>query len=96
MDAWCKYLGTAAVGPDDNFFDCGGDSLMLARLHAALQAVLRVQFPITAMFEFTTVRSLAGYLDGRVGEAPLSDARQRAQRQRDAFARRRERRIGGV
>ena len=96
VDTWRKSLGTEQFGPNDNFFDLGGDSLLLVRVHASLEKALGIALPITALFEFTTVRSLATYLSGQSTPEPsFSDAQQRAQKQRAAFARQRERRIGG-
>ena len=61
-----------------------------------LQKALGREIPITSLFEFTTVRSLAQHLGGDGSSAPaLSEAQQRAQRQRAAFARQRERKVGG-
>lgn len=37
-DVWEKLLGTSA-GPDDNFFEIGGNSLLAARLKTALHEV---------------------------------------------------------
>jgi aspartate racemase len=96
IDAWSKYLGTDRIGPTDNFFDLGGDSLLLVGIHTSLQKALEREIPITSLFEFATVRSLAHHLGGESASGPaFSEAQQRAQRQRAAFSRQRERRIGG-
>jgi acyl carrier protein len=94
---WREFLGAERIGPNDNFFDLGGNSLLLVRIHADLQKALEVKFPITALFEFTTVRLLANYLGGQNSPgSSVSDAQQRAHKQRAAFARQRERRIGSA
>ena len=96
MAVWRKLLGNDRIGLTDNFFDLGGDSLLLGRVQMSLQKELQVKLPITALFEFTTVRSLVHYLDGQMSPKPfISDSQQRAQRQRAAFARQRERRTDG-
>lgn len=97
IDIWRKSLGTDQFGVTDNFFDLGGDSLLLVGVHASLEKALRVDLPITDLFEFTTVASLAHYLGGRTSSgSSFSDAQQRAQKQRAAFARQRERRLGSA
>ena len=97
IDIWHAYLSTEQLGPTANFFDAGGDSLSLMRVHTRLQKALEVQFPITALFEYATVRSLARYLSGHVSsETSISDARQRAQKQRAAFARQHRRNISSA
>jgi acyl carrier protein len=97
IDIWQTYLRVEQLGLTDNFFDVGGDSLSLMRIHTRLQKTLEVQIPITALFEYATVRSLVQYLSGQASsEASISDARQRAQKQRAAFARQHGRKIGSA
>ena len=89
---WRRVLDAPEIGFDDNFFDIGGSSLLLITARAELQERLGRAIPITWMFEFTTVRALAGKLgEGAetvgAGKAPLGAAQQQAQKQREAFAR---------
>ena len=92
---WQRILRTDAVGMDDNFFDLGGDSLLLVAVHSNLQKTLRVEVPVTDLFEFTTVRTLAGHLGNNQPSLPsFSEVQQQAQRQRHAFVRERERKGG--
>ncbi|NPA20650.1 MAG: amino acid adenylation domain-containing protein [Gammaproteobacteria bacterium] len=56
---WSEVLGVAEVGLDDNFFELGGDSII------AIQVVGRarrqgLQFSPRDLFQFQTVRGLAG------------------------------------
>ncbi len=59
---WCAVLGLESVGAHDNFFDLGGNSLLLARLHARLQAQLATTLPIRRLVEHPTVHTLAAAL----------------------------------
>jgi amino acid adenylation domain-containing protein len=95
IDVWSKALEIGKIAVNDNFFDLGGDSLLLMSVHASLEQALGITLPITDLFEFTTVRSLAHHLGGQSGERH-SDTKQRARMQRAAFARQRERRTGGA
>jgi acyl carrier protein len=83
-----ETLGLQGIGPDDNFFDCGGTSLLLIKAHLLVQTEFERQIPITVMFECPTVRSLAARLSA---EKPTTSAinavQQQARRSRDAFAR---------
>ncbi|WFU79137.1 amino acid adenylation domain-containing protein [Bradyrhizobium sp. CIAT3101] len=89
-EIWCEVLAIDALGLDDNFFDVGGDSLLLANVHGRVQARLSREIPITDLFEFTTIRGLARHLDARAAmKASPTDTSERAQRQRAAFGRRR-------
>jgi aspartate racemase len=96
-DVWKRVLRVERAGLDDNFFDLGGDSLLLLAVHANLQKGLQLEIPITDLFEFATIRTLAAHLSKAGLAAPLlSDVQQQAQKQRDAFARERQRHSGGA
>jgi aspartate racemase len=96
-DVWKRVLRVERAGLDDNFFDLGGDSLLLLAVHANLQKALQLEIPITDLFEFATVRTLAAHLS-KAGPAAssFSDVQQQAQKQRDAFSRERRRHSGGA
>jgi hypothetical protein len=84
------------VGLDQNFFDLGGDSLLLVAVHSNLQKILQKQIPLTDLFEFSTIRKLAQHLGGTDSASAIeSDVQEIGQRQREAFTRFRSRRSGG-
>ena len=58
-EIWAKVLDVAEVGINDNFFDLGGDSLLLLRAHASVCAVLGVELPVVALFSHPTIAALA-------------------------------------
>ena len=60
---WREVLEIGAVGINDNFFDLGGHSLLLAQAHGKLCERLNRQFPLLDMFKYPTIRTLAGYLE---------------------------------
>ena len=89
-EIWKKDLKLATVGVDDNFFDIGGHSLSLVRVHQALQKALAREIPITELFQYPTIRSLAAQLGDKRDEPSLAEKTQsRAQLQRAALARNR-------
>jgi amino acid adenylation domain-containing protein len=95
-DLWKRILRTERVGLDDNFFDLGGDSLLVIAVHSNLQKMFQLEIPVTDLFEFTTVRSLARHLGKQEPDgASLTEARKRAQKQREAYTRSRKCRAGG-
>ena len=61
---WSELLCTKDVPLDANFFDMGGNSLLLFALHAKLEATLNCKLPIVDLFEFTTIRKLAKHVTG--------------------------------
>jgi amino acid adenylation domain-containing protein len=84
---WGRVLGVEQVGLNDNFFDMGGDSLSLLEAHAELQKVVSSPLTITDLFEYTTISALAGHLAGHHGSNRMSDAHERARRQRTVWVR---------
>lgn len=95
IQLWQRLLRVERVELDDNFFDLGGDSLMIVALHSNLQKSLQVEIPVTDLFEFTTIRALSLHLAGKQALAPsFSSVQQQAQKQREAFERQRQLRAG--
>jgi amino acid adenylation domain-containing protein len=70
---WRDTLGLAEVGVHDNFFDLGGHSLQLGRVHHRLTEELRRDVPLLDLFRYPTVRSLAEHLTGGPAEAGADD-----------------------
>jgi acyl carrier protein len=96
IQLWQRILKVPEVGLDQNFFDLGGDSLLLVAVHSNLQKALQIQVPITDLFEFSTIRKLAQRLSRpKSASAVAVDAQENGQRQREAFTRFRSRRSGG-
>ncbi len=60
---WQGALGLDRVGPTDNFFDLGGNSLVGLEVVSALQRELKREVPPLALYEAPTVRALARYLE---------------------------------
>ena len=93
---WHRVLKNDAIGLNDNFFDVGGSSLLLAALRNELQTSLERTIPVTWLFEYATIRSLAAKLNSESQEkAPLQLAAQhKLAQQRDSFTRMRSLRGG--
>ncbi len=84
---WSEVLGVEGVGVHDNFFDLGGNSLLLGALYARMRDRLALKLPMHALFEFPTVSALARALDADA-RAPAGDVvRRDAPRARAARAR---------
>ncbi|MFJ6936686.1 amino acid adenylation domain-containing protein [Streptomyces sp. NPDC101132] len=59
QEIWTNILGTP-VGPDDDFFELGGNSLLAVRISAALKARGLPPVPLRELFRTPTIRELAG------------------------------------
>jgi len=65
-EIWTRILGLKDIGIDDNFFERGGDSLMLLRVQSAINEHLHRDIPATVLFRYPTIRALSAYLaDGQ-------------------------------
>ena len=85
---WKAALRRDRVGIDDNFFDSGGDSLLLTALQRELERELGRAVPVTDLFQFPTIRTLAAHLGAGEGSGGIEDGiAARARRQRAVFAR---------
>ncbi|WP_181777762.1 acyl carrier protein, partial [Amycolatopsis pittospori] len=94
--AWCDVLGVAEVGHTDNFFDAGGHSLALARVHAQVTARLGRRIPMVDLFSHPTVRALAAHLHSDGAAVPeLARAAERVAARRGRIQTRRPRRTAG-
>ncbi|MFC3448520.1 amino acid adenylation domain-containing protein [Amycolatopsis speibonae] len=94
--AWCDVLGVAEVGRTDNFFDVGGHSLALARVHAQITARLARRIPMVDLFSHPTVRALAVHLHSGGAAGPeLARAAERVAARRGRIQTRRPRRTTG-
>jgi amino acid adenylation domain-containing protein len=83
-----EALDLPRIGLDDNFFDCGGTSLLLIKAHLRIQAQFERVIPITLMFECPTVRSLAARLSvNKASTSAITAVQEKAKKTRDAFAR---------
>jgi acyl carrier protein len=88
---WTEVLNINSVGRQDNFFDLGGHSLHVVRVHSRLREVISEQLSITDLFRFPTVRSLAEHLShGMEKSQTLDTSRDRVNSRKEAMGRRRQ------
>jgi acyl transferase domain-containing protein/aryl carrier-like protein len=65
---WQEALGVPRVGVNDNFFDLGGHSLLMAKVHARLQEFLP-GLSLIDLFKHPTIAALARSVAGETREA---------------------------
>jgi polyketide synthase PksN len=63
---WREAIGDPREpAADENFFDAGGDSLRLLKVHALLRERLGVSVEVLDLFEHTTIDALSTFIEGR-------------------------------
>ncbi|MFJ9607933.1 amino acid adenylation domain-containing protein [Kitasatospora sp. NPDC101176] len=74
---WRAVLGLDRVGADDNFFDLGGNSMLVVKVHTGLREALGVRLAAVDLFRYPSVARLARFLDadGGTGRDTAAPAR---------------------
>ncbi|MDQ1350672.1 MAG: hypothetical protein QG657_974 [Acidobacteriota bacterium] len=76
---WQEVLNRDKVGIHDNYFEVGGTSFDIIRINGKLREVFQLEIPIVSMFRYTTVHSLAEYLNPNAKkEVSMADHRDRS------------------
>jgi len=65
---WSEILGVQEIGPDDDFFEAGGHSLLGTQVLSRLRKTFQIELPLRALFEASTLSSLARRIDEAVRE----------------------------
>jgi amino acid adenylation domain-containing protein len=91
-EIWQEVLGLEKVGVHDNFFEIGGHSLAMVKVHAALCEYLQKEISVVEMFKYPTIQSLGRFLNETGEKTPLFVEQQaRAARQKQALEMQRQR-----
>ena len=95
-DIWLRVLRIDAVGRDDNFFEIGGNSLLLVQVNSGLIEHFGKDIQITTLFQFPTIASLASHLGHATrGEEAHAQAQARRDNARQQMQQR-MRQLGGM
>jgi amino acid adenylation domain-containing protein len=101
-EVWREVLQLERVGVHDNFFESGGSSLLIVKLHGRLHEALGREIPVMELFRHSTIDALARKLSETpppAGAAPAEEARtgqtrERARSRQDSLRQLRETRAG--
>ncbi|GAB4152072.1 MAG: hypothetical protein Fur0021_16520 [Candidatus Promineifilaceae bacterium] len=86
---WQQHLHREQISVHDNFFDLGGHSLLLVRVHQEIiTALQRPDIPLTDLFKYPTIASLSRHLSGEAAPEKMLAAAQTPAAARRDFLRR--------
>jgi amino acid adenylation domain-containing protein len=69
---WEELLNVRPIGVKDNFFDLGGNSLLVARLFADTARLHGKNYPLAALFQAPTIEQLAAVLRQEGKSCPVA------------------------
>ena len=58
---WCEVLGCSQVNPTDNFFDLGGNSLLILQTFKKLGSILPADCQVIDLFKYPTIKTLVEF-----------------------------------
>jgi len=61
-EVWKALLNTEKVGVNDNFFDIGGNSILLMNMLAAFPEYIKDKVQVMDIFKYPTIRELSKYI----------------------------------
>ncbi|WP_292938473.1 amino acid adenylation domain-containing protein [Noviherbaspirillum sp.] len=96
---WSEVLQRSDFGIDDNFFELGGHSLLVLRVQASLADILGSTPAVTVLFQYPTIRTLAGHLSGAddgEGQSQAGQARGLARKELAGIRRRARPGVAGM
>lgn len=65
-DIWKKILKTDQFTNDDNFFECGGHSLMVVDLQQQIEKQFNIKIPFSKWFEVSMVNEITEHISGSI------------------------------
>lgn len=89
-EIWQQALKIDKVGMDDNFFDIGGHSLLIAQIHSQIRSVFHKEIPLIKILEYPTISAIARFLveeSAEQSQTIITQSLDRAQKQRAAHHR---------
>ncbi|AFZ36200.1 amino acid adenylation domain protein [Stanieria cyanosphaera PCC 7437] len=96
-EIWQEILQRENIDVNDNFFDVGGHSLLLAQVQEKLESSFQINLTITDLFKYPSISSLANYLNQRENNSFTITNRNnseqfinRIDKQKNALARRKQ------
>lgn len=95
LDIWYEVLGNERVGVEDSFFESGGDSVLIVKVHHQLQAKFDTSLTVVDLFKYPTIAQLADAMsinsaDSLMEPEQKTDHKATADKQKAALSKRRK------
>jgi acyl carrier protein len=66
IQAWCEVLGCETIQKTDNFFDIGGNSLLILQVFKKIEGILPKNCQVIDLFKYPTIETLVTYVADEV------------------------------
>jgi len=85
-EVWRESLGSSSIELTDNFFDIGGNSLLILQVFKKLERILPKNCQVIDLFQYPTIQSLAAYVSNEPQDSALEAKKvmNRAAKQKEA------------
>ncbi|MBW4506974.1 MAG: amino acid adenylation domain-containing protein [Scytonematopsis contorta HA4267-MV1] len=84
--AWYEILQVDKIGINDNFFDLGGNSLLIVQLHNKLREIFGQELSVVELFQYPTISALSKHLNQQQEvEFAVDSIHVRVQKQKQAL-----------
>ncbi|MFO7525767.1 MAG: amino acid adenylation domain-containing protein, partial [Ignavibacteriaceae bacterium] len=73
---WNELSGVSDINPNENFFDLGGDSLLMGRMQIRINNEFGINLSIVDLFQYSTLSSLSEFIgnkDRKVINEPIKE-----------------------
>jgi amino acid adenylation domain-containing protein len=75
LQIWQQLLGSTDFGVEDNFFEIGGDSVLILKIHQQVAALSQGKLTVVDLFKFPKIAQLAAHIDSLGQQQPVASAR---------------------
>ncbi|MRN57175.1 non-ribosomal peptide synthetase [Paenibacillus monticola] len=65
VEVWKELLGVSQIGVEDNFFDIGGNSVLVMEMFNRIEKIYPNQLKVVDIFKYTTIHKLAGFMESK-------------------------------
>ncbi len=68
-EIWTKILNKNEIGRNDNFFNLGGNSMLIMEAYSEIDKVYPDVLTVPDLFKYTTIHNISSYIDSKINDA---------------------------